>query len=103
MLGQFWKEESAESDDYNIVTLYNRTGLRVLKARSLPTMRINMARCGENVTCRQTNDDSDTSVHDKYIAAAISERQESDDVARAFAKYKIVNAESKTDVIIIII
>ena len=51
----------------------------MLTARSLPTARINMARCGENVTCRQTNDDSDTSVHDKYIATAILERQENDE------------------------
>ena len=46
------------------------------KRWDMPTTRINMARCGENVTCRQTNDDSDTSVHDKYIAAAILERRE---------------------------
>ena len=35
--------------------------------------------CGEHVTCQQTNDDSDTSVHDKYIAAAILERQKNDE------------------------
>ena len=38
-----------------------------------------MARCSENVICRQTNDDSDTSVRDKYIATAILERQENDE------------------------
>ena len=40
----------------------------------------NMARCGKSVTCRQTNDDSDTSVNDKYIAAAILERQDNNEL-----------------------
>ena len=31
------------------------------------------------VPCWQTNDDSDTSVHDKYIAAAILETQKNDE------------------------
>ena len=52
----------------------------MLTARSLATARINMARCSENVICRQTNDDSDTSVRDKYIiAAAILETPENDE------------------------
>ena len=41
-------------------------------------VQLNMARCREKVICRQTNDDSDTSVRDKYIAAAILERQDND-------------------------
>ena len=50
----------------------------VLTARSLPMTRINMASAA-HVTCRQTNDDSDTSVDDKYIAAAILETQKNDE------------------------
>ena len=48
--------ERGEAAEMTIVTLYNRTGLSrtlrcqmVLTVRSLPTMRINMERCGENV------------------------------------------------------
>ena len=85
LLGQFWKEERLPNL-MTIDTLYNRTGLgrilrcqTVLTARSLATTRINMAWCSENVICRQTNDDSDTSVRDKYIAASILERQENDE------------------------
>ena len=66
LLEQFWKEERPPNV-MTIVTLYNRSGfsrtvrcLTVLTAPSLQT---------------KFYDDSDTSVRDKYIAAAILERE----------------------------
>ena len=75
IFGSVFEREAAESDDYSHIVQPCRfepyhampDGVDSAIAADDAT-RINMARCGENVICQQTNDDSDTSVHDTYIS-----------------------------------
>ena len=76
--------EAAESDDYShIVQPYRFEPYLAMPNgvdSAIAADDVNEhGECGEHVTCCQTNDDSDTSVHDKYIAAAILETQKNDE------------------------
>ena len=76
--------EAAESDDYShIVQPYRFEPYLAMPNGVDSAIAADDANehgeCGEHVTCWQTNDDSDTSVHDKYIAAAILETQKNDE------------------------
>ena len=72
--------EAAESDDYSHIVQPYRFEAYLAMPNGVDSAIANShGEVRRNVTCRQTNDDSDTSVHDKYIAAAILENDEFDD------------------------
>ena len=76
--------EAAESDDYSRFVQPYRFEPYLAMPNGVDSAIAADGECGEHVTCWQTNDDSDTSVHDKYIAAAILERQENDEFDDAY-------------------
>ena len=71
--------EAAESDDYSQIVQPYRFEPYLAMPNGVDSAIAADGECGEHVTCWQTNDDSDTSVHDKYIAAAILETQKNDE------------------------
>ena len=73
--------EAAESDDYShIVQPYRfQPYLAMPNAVDSAIAADGDGECDEHVTCWQTNDDIDTSVHDKYKAAAILKIQKNDE------------------------
>ena len=72
--------EAAESDDYSHIVQPYRFEPYLAMPNGVDSAIAADGECGEHVTCWQTNDDSDTSVHDKYnIAAAILETQKNDE------------------------
>ena len=66
---------AAESDDYSHIVQPYRFEPYLAMPNGVDSAIAADGECGEHVTCWQTNDDSDTSVHDKYTAAAILETQ----------------------------